>query len=294
MLDKARKPLSHGLMQLSFARLALLLKNGEMRMTSKNWWAGETAKKLLALGMVYIIPGSAGAFNVVITDPNVTHSASAGNFITQLDPDPYTHLAAGATQAIRDLYRSDYPNFNYIAGADRSGTLTISQLDAFQDGNQGGLDIVASFAGETSPHIYRWIQYIETDSLSPPFRGATTSPFTDPPPLDRDDDLPFYETNAERITEGVGYVTGGDFFENPRFWDSPRVNDSRAPVTVRLNLFLTDMDIENNTVTIYDGVQYGLHITPIPEPETWAMMIAGLGLIGWRLRGGRADYSRFG
>src|SRR5687768_1022309 len=142
MLDKARKPLSQGLMQLSFARLALLLKNGEMRMTSKNWWAGETAKKLLALGMVYIIPGSAGAFNVVITDPNVTHSASAGTFITQLDPDPYTHLAAGATQAIRDLYRSDYPNFNYIAGADRSGTLTISQLDAFQDGNQGGLDIV--------------------------------------------------------------------------------------------------------------------------------------------------------
>jgi hypothetical protein len=272
----------------------LLKKTEKMRMTSKNRWTCETAKKVLAIGMVYIIPGGAGAFNVVITDPNVTHSASAGNFITQLDPNPYTPLAAGATQAIRDLYQSDYPDFTYVAGAARTGTLTISQLDAFQDGNQGGLDIVASFAGESSPHIYRWIQYIETDSLSPSFRGATTSPFTDPPPLDRDDDLPFYETNAERTTEGVGYVTGGDFYENPRFWDAPRVNDFRAPVTVRLNLFLTDMDSANNTVTIYDGVQYGLHITPVPEPEAWAMMIAGLGLVGWRLRRGRADYSRFG
>lgn len=250
-------------------------------------WQKYLAFKLIVMG-ASIIPGIAGAFNVVITDPNVTHQASAGSFVTQLNPDTHRHLPAGATQAIRDLYDADYPNFRYVeAQSNRPGTLTISQLDAFQDGSQGGLNIVASFAGNPAPHIYRWIQYIEMSPLSPAFRGAATSPFTDPPPSDRDDTLPFYETDAERNTEGRGYVTGGNLNSNPRFWDEPRVNDSRAPVTFHLNLFLTDLDSKNSTVTIYDGLRYGFRITPIPEPEEWAMMITGLGLIGWRLRRGK-------
>jgi hypothetical protein len=28
----------------------------------------------------------------------------------------------------------------------------------------------------------------------------------------------------------------------------------------------------------------GWQVSPIPEGETWAMMLAGLGLLGWRLR----------
>lgn len=227
---------------------------------------------------------SAYAFVISVTDPNVTHTVTAGGFTTTLDPDTHTALAVGATQAIRDLYAADYPGFTYAAaGAARTGTLTISQLDAFQDGSQGGLDIVASFAGDPAPHIYRWLQYIDLNPISPAFRGATTSPFTDPPPLDRDDTLPFYETNAERNTEGVGYVTGGNINNNPRFWDGPRVNDSRAPVTMHLNLFLADFDSNTNTVTIYDGVQYGFRITSVPEPSTPALLMLGiLGILALR------------
>jgi hypothetical protein len=29
----------------------------------------------------------------------------------------------------------------------------------------------------------------------------------------------------------------------------------------------------------------GWQVSPIPEPATWGMMLAGLGLLGWRLRG---------
>jgi hypothetical protein len=232
-----------------------------------------------------IVSGIAGAFNVIITDPNVTHRAAAGSFVTQLDPDTHQHLPAGATEDIRKLYDLDYPNFTYVeAPANRKGALTISQLDVFQDGSQGGLDIVASFAGAKAHHIYRWIQYIEMNPIAPAFLGAARSPFTDPPPLKRDDTLPFYETDIERNKEGKGYLEKGSLKDNPRFWDRPIVNDSRAPVKFHLNLFLTDEDRGNHTVTIYDGIRYGFQITPIPEPEAWAMMILGLGLIGWRLR----------
>jgi hypothetical protein len=29
---------------------------------------------------------------------------------------------------------------------------------------------------------------------------------------------------------------------------------------------------------------YGLSVTLVPEPETWAMMLVGMGLVGWQLR----------
>jgi hypothetical protein len=229
----------------------------------------------------YVQLGS--AFTIAITDPNVTHSAVSGDFTTVLDPDTHKALGVGATQAIRDLFKTDYPDFTYTAaGSARTGTLTVSVLDAVQDGTQGGLNIVASFAGDAAPHIYRWLQYIDLDPISPAFRGATSSPFTDPPPLDRDDTLPFYWTDSQRNREGQGYVTGGDINNNPRFSDMPRVNDSRAPVTMHLNLFLTDLDSGTNTVTIYDGIQYGFKIVKesgkAPEPSTLALVF--LAIIG--------------
>ncbi len=241
--------------------------------SNRRLWVALVLWATLAIGPI----APADGMTITVTDPSVTHMQTAGGFTTVLDPDPVTALAAGATAAIRMLFLADYPGFTYVAGGARTGTLTISQLDAFQDGSQGGLDIIASFSGDPAPHQYRWIQYIDLTPISPPFRGATTSPFTDPPPLDRDDTLPFYETNTERTTEGVGYVTGGNVNNDPRFWDGPRANDSRAPVTMHLNLFLTDYDSTTSTVTIYDGVQYGFRI--MPEPPTALIFFSGFGVL---------------
>jgi hypothetical protein len=38
-----------------------------------------------------------------------------------------------------------------------------------------------------------------------------------------------------------------------------------------------------------DGVRIAFHgdsivFAPVPEPETWAMLLAGLGLVGWMAR----------
>ena len=32
----------------------------------------------------------------------------------------------------------------------------------------------------------------------------------------------------------------------------------------------------------------GLGVSPVPEPETYAMLLAGLGLLGWRLHNARS------
>jgi hypothetical protein len=39
------------------------------------------------------------------------------------------------------------------------------------------------------------------------------------------------------------------------------------------------------------GGSYHLTISPVPEASTWALMLAGLALVGWRLRRNRTDQS---
>ena len=36
-------------------------------------------------------------------------------------------------------------------------------------------------------------------------------------------------------------------------------------------------------------IQYNLQITLVPEMETWAMMVAGMGFLGWRLRNKKTE-----
>jgi hypothetical protein len=208
--------------------------------------------------------------------------ASAGGFVTFLNARPAALLSAGLPDAIVDIFESDYPAFTYQNANAVDGVLTISALSPFQNGLQGGLNIVARFnplAGTHAPHRYEWLQYLTIAPLSVPFLGAGTSPFTDPPPAQRDDALPFYWTATQRTTPGLGYVSGWDIEDNPRFSDAPRLNNSRAPVDVQLYLYLSDFDAATNTVTVYDGVQYGFRIAALPEPATLLFVLGGLGLL---------------
>lgn len=45
---------------------------------------------------------------------------------------------------------------------------------------------------------------------------------------------------------------------------------------------LTVTNVNNNGVT--DGYDLAFHAIPVPEPETYALMLAGLGLVGWAAR----------
>jgi hypothetical protein len=221
--------------------------------------------------------------SLVSLSPGASSSA-AGGFITSLDPHSASLLGPGLPATVTALFQSDYPGFAYVnSPTPADGTLAIESLSPFQNGLQGGLTITAGFTpGAPLPAgIYDWIQFVTITPLTSDFLGASSSPFTDPPPLARDDTLPFYWTAAQRLTAGVGYPAGGSAAD-PRFADTPRLNDSRAPVTMDLFLYLTVFDNSTNTVTIYDGVEYGFDIQSIPEPETFATVLGGLLLLALR------------
>jgi hypothetical protein len=241
-------------------------------------WSG-----LVALAGGMLCGGPAAGLTINVTDPVQVISAQVGRYVTTLNPHPPTYLPSASTGTIPALFATDYPGQTYHIGGARMGVLTISTLDAVQTGTQGGLDIVASFDGAAADHTYRWLQYIEWSPIGDPFRGETSSPFTDPPLLDLDDSLPFYWTNAQRATAGLGWVTGEDQDDNPRFSDGPRANNSRAvvgsPFSFTLNLLLSDYDASTERVTIYDGVSYGFKIKKVSESPTAVVLLLSLGIL---------------
>jgi hypothetical protein len=233
---------------------------------------------LLLLGAL-TLPSQASASIIIVAS---TPQASGGQFVTSLSPYPFSGLGLGLPDAITTLFGSDYPGFTYAnAATPADGTLTISTLSAFQNGIQGGLNIVVSYepdSGVHAPHIFDWLQYVTITPLTTPFRGADSSPFTDPPPLDRDDNLPFYWTTSQRDTQGLGYVTGGNINDDPKFSDAPRANDVRAPVEMSFYLYLADFDASSQKITVYEGLEYGFNIEPVPEPGTIGMVLGVLAL----------------
>ena len=206
--------------------------------------------------------------------------ATAGGFVTTLSP--VNALSAGMPVDIVALFQLDYPGFTYAnASTAAGGTLTINSLTPFQSGLGGGLSISARFEpepGSHALHAYEWLQYIMIDPLSTPFQGAVSSPFTDPPPDARDDNLPFYWTDLQRNTAGLGYLAGGEANDDILFADAPRVSNFRAPVSMRLSLYLVDFDSASRSLTIYDGAQYGFEIsasTGVPEPPLRGILVVG-------------------
>ena len=234
---------------------------------------------LLLLGAL-TLPSQASASIIIVAS---TPQASGGQFVTSLSPYPFSGLGVGLPDAITSLFEGDYPGFIFAnAATPADGTFTISTLSAFQSGIQGGLNVGVSYepdSGVHAPHVFDWLQYVTITPLTTPFQGADSSPFTDPPPFDRDDSLPFYWTTSQRDTAGLGYVTGGNINDDPKFSDAPRANDFRAPVVMNFYLYLTDFDVSTQTITVYDGIEYGFDIEPVPEPGTASMILGVLAFV---------------
>lgn len=70
----------------------------------------------------------------------------------------------------------------------------------------------------------------------------------------------------------MGHAIG---LAHPAYTGTCAVMNVDAPCLFRINRDLDADDIA--------GAQF-LYGAPVPEPETWAMLLAGLGLVGWRLR----------
>jgi hypothetical protein len=62
------------------------------------------------------------------------------------------------------------------------------------------------------------------------------------------------------------------------------------------NAYIGIESLANKSLIVYDGVDYGWHnyvsaVLPVPEPATWALLLAGFGSLGAGLRRGRARLS---
>jgi hypothetical protein len=69
-------------------------------------------------------------------------------------------------------------------------------------------------------------------------------------------------------------------FANDHFYDQPR-----APFPNRFfeaEAFLSYVDYNARTLTIYDGIDYGFRNDVVPEPGTWALCVGVLMLFVWR------------
>jgi hypothetical protein len=49
--------------------------------------------------------------------------------------------------------------------------------------------------------------------------------------------------------------------------------------------YISTADYTKHVLTVYDGIEWGFNVVPVPEPSTWAMLLigmAGLGFAGYR------------
>lgn len=108
--------------------------------------------------------------------------------------------------------------------------------------------------------------------------------------------IAFYSTgklnfNQELIGQHF-YVGDGPFEQEMVFGDASGNSgafdlfalNSKAPDTVRPFAVITDRSFENPDFLVVSSILARDTVTAVPEPETYAMLLAGLGLLGWRAR----------
>jgi hypothetical protein len=80
------------------------------------------------------------------------------------------------------------------------------------------------------------------------------------------------------------FLTEGEFFYTPA-WQLERlkIDQSLSGHDFTLSLLAADCEPTGHTGYAYiDG--FGSYVPPVPEPETYAMLLAGLGMMGWVAR----------
>lgn len=63
-------------------------------------------------------------------------------------------------------------------------------------------------------------------------------------------------------------------YETSFFYDKPSRN---ATADWLADAWISSEDNTNHILTVYDGLEWGFTVTPIPEISTWAMMLVGFG-----------------
>lgn len=176
---------------------------------------------------------------------------------------------------------------NHFTGYDAPPVLTDPQSSGLQDAklvSDNPLDqITATFLGKEAGHINQF--YVNGNLV---FNNLATAPSTYGPfyassPLNfkfRDADDGSEVSNGGNLLAFASYVVLGTFDQGGAFTKYTK-NGEYDFVLGFNDGYKVDAD--------YDDLVVGIKVSVVPEPETYALMLAGLGIMGFVARRRRAD-----
>ena len=207
-------------------------------------------------------------------DPDESYTLTDGRTgITRLNPTAAQSLTRGGTTSLLTLLSSNFPNWTFNpAGNDLAGSFEVQIYDAVGTPNQVGAQFRLQYIpGINDPtpngNNLHWIQRVFDN------HNITNNPS---------------HGNSENVIDiGSGvtnpfYDTAFDASET-HFFDFSRRGDANNNHNWLAELYLVDQTAPE-TVTIYNGVQWGWNNEVVPEPTTIFGSAIFLGVGGWLKR----------
>lgn len=222
--------------------------------------------------IVFPPPGELGGSNPVITTPGQLPGV---NFFV-------TNSYLSRSDIPKGFYLNDQPTFlddledQSLGGGLSSGGIPIGCLAGFTNGcSPASVDeddgaINAEAFGFFLAQAGTATVSVSSGPLPTAFALAITSgnPFAT---------VTFTAFDGQGANLGTVSYSGSVFFNTP--------NTARARfVGVQYDGGIQRVEVDAATSIAYDHVQYGTMATPVPEPQTYALMLAGLGLVGFMAR----------
>lgn len=184
------------------------------------------------------------------------------------------------------------PNGSYFAGNIIQDSVVVNATDANLTGTNGFLRFSATLDGSLTGDTRLYFQalaysfYAPGNSWSGSYLNLTTDLF-----------------GSTLTTPVINYATtGSESFAGTVSWELPVVFGSASNYSIGLTIYanaanatadfgntfkITGVDAYNasgQAVAANFTTGSGTMLAPVPEPETYALMLAGLGVVGWAAR----------
>jgi hypothetical protein len=194
-------------------------------------------------------------------DPCIAHPSN--HCLVELDPEPAVLLPAGGSAFYQAVMGADYPAWTVANGGALNATYNITTYDAYNDCPTGGAEIRIMYVpGPGTPAPVRWSQAIFTNHRRGGVEGVWASymdviagsadPFVWDPPA-----YPYQYTDSQFYDKPSRPCPAGGFIR----WDG--------------EAYPTAIDYTTQTITVYEGVEWGFWYWCWPKTTVTAMPTIG-------------------
>lgn len=252
-----------------------------------------------------LVPGAGGVASSYTGDFASAPASSAFGFAWTASAvqDYGVFHGQASTQAYRDFPGNDYESFQTFATGTFSQTLTIDAPAGVSNGSTGSLLLGWDVTGSASTTGSAYLVILARTSASLANTNSQTFAITGNGHYDLMSPIaftygaPFLLTIDSAVQANIGY----DF----RFTTAPNSYSDTASADFLHTAVLASVSVYDSTGAALSGYTIGTDsgraflpaVTPVPEPETYVMLLAGIGLVGEmarRLKRIEADATRPG